>query len=772
MVGAYQSTVRRSTSGSGLPPPGKRSLATRLAFDDTMEEEDRSPSKITRLGNDPFNSALGSKRFASANSGAMAQIQEENESVKAQLRVLKAELAGAIASTASAESKVQKVELELRKEQLDREAEKARLLSEGRDDKEKVERLMLKMKRMSEQEKEQRMEDSLSRRQSIDRTHELEVKVRKLREEKDELEEEVSKVRGELWCRASISKDEWREEVQKSKLRVSELEQKLDVVSIEKQRLEERKEAGEAAVVELVRVKEELARASLNAERIQGELRANQEAVMQRQVMKDKLERFGDLERENVSLRKRNQLMADTAENSALMKEQVEQQKGEVERLEERVKEVDKLRADLEVALSAGKEWAEVVRGWWLTQDEREILGVEEVGVALAKEAVRKWQEKELQLVSRVAELGAREKELEEKLKEKEQMNESEKNDVAKIRAEQEEQTRLLKRLQRKLLLVTKERDSYKGVLDSYEKEVTLSGQEMDKERFAAQEKTLEEYKAMVDMLENNSAKPAPQQKELETRITDLEARNAALEQELKRRAVKGDFNPEETMVLHMANNPMQQALEKKEHDMLEMREERDALRTRVQLLEEGQTKDLTIMVGRKMEEGEQSEEISHMKEELEKAELRKQRLMEAFKKTSGDFREVVYQLTGYRIDVLADHKYRMTPLYAESSADHLLFQKAKSGEIQMLESEYSLELGELMELHLEKQNSIPMFLAGLIRHLWRRQSGEDEDENDEEDEEDYEMEGQEEQSETREEEEGGGSNASDAESDVICIDD
>jgi len=772
MVGAYQSTVRRSTSGSGLPPPGKRSLATRLAFDDTMEEEDRSPSKITRLGNDPFNSALGSKRFASANSGAMAQIQEENESVKAQLRVLKAELAGAIASTASAESKVQKVELELRKEQLDREAEKARLLSEGRDDKEKVERLMLKMKRMSEQEKEQRMEDSLSRRQSIDRTHELEVKVRKLREEKDELEEEVSKVRGELWCRASISKDEWREEVQKSKLRVSELEQKLDVVSIEKQRLEERKEAGEAAVVELVRVKEELARASLNAERIQGELRANQEAVMQRQVMKDKLERFCDLERENVSLRKRNQLMADTAENSALMKEQVEQQKGEVERLEERVKEVDKLRADLEVALSAGKEWAEVVRGWWLTQDEREILGVEEVGVALAKEAVRKWQEKELQLVSRVAELGAREKELEEKLKEKEQMNESEKNDVAKIRAEQEEQTRLLKRLQRKLLLVTKERDSYKGVLDSYEKEVTLSGQEMDKERFAAQEKTLEEYKAMVDMLENNSAKPAPQQKELETRITDLEARNAALEQELKRRAVKGDFNPEETMVLHMANNPMQQALEKKEHDMLEMREERDALRTRVQLLEEGQTKDLTIMVGRKMEEGEHSEEISHMKEELEKAELRKQRLMEAFKKTSGDFREVVYQLTGYRIDVLADHKYRMTPLYAESSADHLLFQKAKSGEIQMLESEYSLELGELMELHLEKQNSIPMFLAGLIRHLWRRQSGEDEDENDEEDEEDYEMEGQEEQSETREEEEGGGSNASDAESDVICIDD
>merc|ERR1711953_844547 len=155
------------------------------------------------------------------------------------------------------------------------------------------------------------------------------------------------------------------------------------------------------------------------------------------------------------------------------------------------------------------------------------------------------------------------------------------------------------------------------------------------------------------------------------------------------------------------------------------------------------------------MEEGESSEEISQMKEELEKAELRKQRLMEAFKKTSGDFREVVYQLTGYRIDVLADHKYRMTPLYAENPTDHLLFQKAKSGEIQMLESEYSLELGELMEVHLERQNSIPMFLAGLIRHLWKRQSGEDEDGDEaeveeEEEEEDYQMEEQEDRSESR----------------------
>ena len=491
MVGAYQSSVRRSTSGSGLPPPSKRSLATRLAFDDTLEEVDRSPSKITRLGNDPFNSALGSKRFASANSGAMAQIQEENESVKRELRVLKADLAGAIAGNAETESKLKRSELALKREQLERETEKARLSRESQQDKEKVENLKQKIKKMNEREKEHDMEDSLSRRQSIDRTHELDLKVRKLREEKDELEEEVSKLRGDLWCRASISKEDWMKEIQENKLRVSNLEQQVDVLQIEKQRLQEKKEADELAKLDLVKVKEDLARANLKADRLEGELRANHEAVMQRQVMRDKLERFADLERENVSLRKRNQLLVETADNSALLKEQVEQQKGEVERLEERVKDLDRLRADLEVAQACGKEWGEVVRGW-LTQEERKVLGDKEVGVALAKEIVRKWQEKELQLVSQVAGLRAKEQELKDQASEKEHSIETEKSEVVKIRAEQEEQTRLLKRLQRKLLLVTKERDSYKGVLDSYEKEVTLSGQEMDRERFAAQEKTLE----------------------------------------------------------------------------------------------------------------------------------------------------------------------------------------------------------------------------------------------------------------------------------------
>merc|ERR1719357_1141542 len=51
----------------------------------------------------------------------MAQIQEENESVKRELRVLKVDLAGAIAGNAETESKLKRSELALKREQLERE---------------------------------------------------------------------------------------------------------------------------------------------------------------------------------------------------------------------------------------------------------------------------------------------------------------------------------------------------------------------------------------------------------------------------------------------------------------------------------------------------------------------------------------------------------------------------------------------------------------------------------------------------------------------------
>ena len=124
----------------------------------------------------------------------------------------------------------------------------------------------------------------------------------------------------------------------------------------------------------------------------------------------------------------------------------------------------------------------------------------------------------------------------------------------------------------------------------------------------------------------------------LKTDVKALEERNQRLLTELERRAIKGDFDPAETKVIHFSNNPFASAVEKKAREMSELESENTALKARIQLLEDGQTKDLTLMVGAKVEEGE-GQKIKELNAEVEKFQKKEQRMMEAFTKTSQDFR-------------------------------------------------------------------------------------------------------------------------------------
>jgi hypothetical protein len=64
----------------------------------------------------------------------------------------------------------------------------------------------------------------------------------------------------------------------------------------------------------------------------------------------------------------------------------------------------------------------------------------------------------------------------------------------------------------------------------------------------------------------------------------------------------------------------------------------------------------------------------AEMKAQLSTAELKNKRLMEAFKKTSQELREVSYQLLGYRIDIPKAGHYRLMNMYAETQNDFFIF--------------------------------------------------------------------------------------------------
>merc|ERR1711974_480765 len=98
-------------------------------------------------------------------------------------------------------------------------------------------------------------------------------------------------------------------------------------------------------------------------------------------------------------------------------------------------------------------------------------------------------------------------------------------------------------------------------------------------------------------------------------------------------------------------------------------------------------------------------QEVMELREQLKSKDLQKQRIIEAFQKTSQNFREVSLALTGYRIDGLQNtSQYRLTPVYAETQDDYLMFQREESG-----------------ELHLGQQNSVPVFLAAVLMDLFSR---------------------------------------------------
>ena len=47
-------------------------------------------------------------------------------------------------------------------------------------------------------------------------------------------------------------------------------------------------------------------------EKLESEMEANRDVVLQRRIMQEKLEKFAELERESISLRSRNQLLVQT----------------------------------------------------------------------------------------------------------------------------------------------------------------------------------------------------------------------------------------------------------------------------------------------------------------------------------------------------------------------------------------------------------------------------------------------------------------------------
>ena len=102
-------------------------------------------------------------------------------------------------------------------------------------------------------------------------------------------------------------------------------------------------------------------------------------------------------------------------------------------------------------------------------------------------------------------------------------------------------------------------------------------------------------------------------------------------------------------------------------------------------------------------------------------------RLKEMFKERISSFREAVYLLTGYKIDLYAATngcypRLRLKSMYAEDADDSLLFQW-RDNALELMETPFATKLEQKLFDYLSTCNSVPAFLSNVTMELFDNQT-------------------------------------------------
>uniref|UniRef100_A0A7M4FE22 Mitotic spindle assembly checkpoint protein MAD1 n=1 Tax=Crocodylus porosus TaxID=8502 RepID=A0A7M4FE22_CROPO len=411
--------------------------------------------------------------------------------------------------------------------------------------------------------------------------------------------------------------------------------------------------------------------------------------------MKAELARFPKMERELRQLREENVYFREMKENNGLLKEEVEGLQRKLERYEKVQASLVALELENEKLLGKLKSWEKLDQSTGLNIRSPDDFSKQIVALQ-QRELALKEQNTNITNSARILE-KARQQLQEEVLRIQNQLLDEKKK--------REQHEALVRRLQKRVLLLTKERDGMRAILESYDSELTPS------EHSPQLSRRMREAEEMVQKVHAHN--------------TEMEAQLSQVVEEVgnqKQRADMGDYDPSKTKVLHFSMNPASLAKQQRKEEQQQLQEECERLRELVRVLEGGGSiSNNPEGVGSLQS----PQEIAELKKQVESAELKNQRLKEVFQTKIQEFRKVCYTLTGYQIDITTENQYRLTSIYAEHQGDCLLFKASSSsgGKMQLLETEFSRTVRELIDLHLLHQDSIPAFLSAVTLDLFSRQT-------------------------------------------------
>uniref|UniRef100_A0A2R5LAY9 Putative paramyosin n=1 Tax=Ornithodoros turicata TaxID=34597 RepID=A0A2R5LAY9_9ACAR len=453
----------------------------------------------------------------------------------------------------------------------------------------------------------------------------------------------------------------------------------------------------------------QLQTANLRIRELERQLSEQEETTRLAKIMKSDLEELPRLRKENAEIKEENRLHRQTRLNVGLMEEQLDTARQKVAQHEALQQRFAQQAVEMEQLKQTLASWEALVQ---FSKDLKSPCSV--------KERITRSKETQLLLSDQVAQLKAQNGTMELKLQAALHEEEKLKTELGKLNKSYEEQTTLLRRVQRRLLMAGQEREAYKGLLDSFQRETTVDLNSALTKQMQSLEAVVENYRHTLEQAEKEIAQlrsskgttcvqsASLQDAEVQTdpiRVADEEKREGALK------------------IVHLKDNPLEVAHRQRLEAAKKLEEENELLQARIKILERyGCTQDVTAKVQQSLQQGEDLLQVKSLGEQLKAAETKNRRLLEAFKRTSKEFREVCYLLTGYRIDIPEKGKYRLSHMYAELQGDNLYFEMV-GDKLNLLESNYSAQLGSLIETYLHKHHSIPAFLSALTMQLFGQQT-------------------------------------------------
>ena len=306
----------------------------------------------------------------------MNVVQKEAECMEAQ------------ANSKKSEALVRQMELMLKKERYLIETNLEKVKREARQSEDRALELQANLDRLKQSHVQEKADEAFAKKEArFDKT-EWEDKLSQLMKENSQLAAQIEDLTERL---NKQGMDESNEVLQlKRELAASQsyLEECGEKENLTKVRLSE----ASSDKINLSKAESDLEAAKNEIERLRDELMQNEEAVIERKAMRQKLDHYPKVVRENEALRAENQLLHDTAENCALLKTKANDLEQKLTKAESLVEIGQTAKEQLLQAKREVQRWQGVCLHI-LTPEERSKVAETNVGIDILKQKIAEFQQ-------------------------------------------------------------------------------------------------------------------------------------------------------------------------------------------------------------------------------------------------------------------------------------------------------------------------------------------------------------------------------------------